>query len=448
MNTKTPWSMRLLILLLLILVAISGYNYFVQPFSQIFQPTPPTTEAPINEPITDETAFAAKSDTRSKVSLLVAAPITVNEIELVATRSSFLQEIESVIPANDAKVAQVNEANYGFVTLFGESLTSLQVQEFIQKITEKDDRLGSPMIMVDHEGGNVQRLRGEGFDELPAWNTLCAEDRSNRLQKLQSSARQLARAGIDIVLAPTIDISDNNTVLGTRICSGDPLTVLTGALDYISTFSGQGILPVVKHFPGIGDTKKDLHVAADQVTVNDDSVYLYRYILNQFPNLGVMVSHVGVTNQDPLLPCSLSAFCVGELKTEYPSVLVVSDALEMESALEYVRKNLESREASGSSSVLPEASGSAVVSQMVSTQSARLTPITRDEALAAASVRAVKSGVEVLVFGEGVRAEELMTVISALEREYMADPSFAVTVDAAINKILLLKQNRLQHEYN
>ncbi len=71
--------------------------------------------------------------------------------------------------------------------------------------------------MVDHEGGSVQRLNGEGFTILPSWKRMCNQTAELRQSSLASSAAELAAVGIDVVLAPVVDVSHSNIVLRDRV---------------------------------------------------------------------------------------------------------------------------------------------------------------------------------------------------------------------------------------
>ncbi|MFZ1721866.1 MAG: glycoside hydrolase family 3 N-terminal domain-containing protein [Microgenomates group bacterium] len=399
------WSLRILIFILLILTVVAGYNYFVQPFNQVFEEAPIPTPSPTVVEKPAQELFFDQLTPRQRVAQMIAAPLTLDAVEIATPSGIFDRSLGDRTSAQDAEMtALFLEESYGFVTIFGEGLAGDRTQSFISSLSNQDQPLNSPIVMVDHEGGSVQRLRGEGFEELPSWKTLCEEERSDRLRILQTSARQLSRVGIDIVLAPVVDIADDHPILQDRICSGDPLSVLTAGIDFVDAFSKQGVMPVLKHFPGIGDTTQDLHTDFDKITVSDDSVYLYKYLLGQYPNIGVMISHVGVVNQYPDTPCSLSIDCVSELRKEYPAVLVLSDALEMSSA--------------------------------------RLVDDSPDEApLADVAVKAATAGVEVLLFGEGVSSEELNEIATALEIQYNNNAIFRDHVDKSAKKIIELKHN-------
>lgn len=215
---------------------------------------------------------------------------------------------------------------------------------------------------------------------------------------------ELKSAGIDIVLAPVVDIATNNTILKDRICDDDPATVSAKATEYAALFDFAGITPVVKHFPGIGQTTRDLHFAYQSINPNQAELNVFRYVMDNFPDIGIMTTFTGVTAQDPNTPCALSKDCVGQLVSEYPRALLFTDALEMVAA--------GTQTAGGSAS------------------------------LAKRTELAIRAGNHVLIYGEGVDAEEFTGIISTLTELYNNDQEFAAKVDGQLVKVLEYKQRQ------
>jgi beta-N-acetylhexosaminidase len=349
---------------------------------------------------------------REQVAQLLALPITVtsNVGGLSALNSS------EELPTISSDIDWISDHQPGFVTLFGRNISTESATLQVSQIREVSPASGLPIwIAVDHEGGEVQRLSGSGFLRLPAWRELCASGPLQREAVLSQSAAELAEIGVDVVFAPVVDLANYNPVLTNRICSSDPSLVTAAASSFVEVFSRTGILPVIKHFPGIGSTKQDLHRSFDRVTVTTTEVMVYRQLLDRAPRTGVMVSHVGVENQFPNIPCSLSPECVQELRVNYPTVLVFSDALEMPSAL-YRAPDVGSLVAS--SRTLPEA-----------------------------ALAAILAGNDVLVFGEGVPFTDLIEVLDYLEAEMRTNDQLRGRVEASLGKIVQYKQNALPNSY-
>jgi beta-N-acetylhexosaminidase len=120
-------------------------------------------------------------------------------------------------------------------------------------------RPGAPLIMADQEGGGIQRLRG-AVPDLPWPRDLAA---SSSVAQVRAKAAGLARAmvalGVNVDLAPVLDVdarpgpsADNPD--GKRAFSGDASVVSRYGLAFLQGLRDGGVLPVVKHFPGLGGT--------------------------------------------------------------------------------------------------------------------------------------------------------------------------------------------------
>lgn len=375
-------STTLLILALLVVAMLSGYNYFKRPFLSRFA-QPEVAEEMVQQPSRAQLVLDTLSP-RQKVLQLIAFPVMVDGME------------SSVA----AELAWIRDNQPGLVTMFGSNLTTTEVVDFIAVATPSAQEF-SPLIAVDHEGGMVQRLRGSGFTTLPSWRQICAMDSTARAELLTDSAAELALAGVQIVFAPVLDVAQAGSFLGTRACT-DPDQVVVAATDYITSFGRFGILPVVKHFPGIGSATRDLHFASDTVELTAADTKPFNDILTAFPNIGAMTTHAVVAERTDGVPCSLSSVCLDVFPKHFPQVLLFADALEMESAL------------------VEEGT-------------------TAQKTLAEVAAQAVEAGNHVLVFGEPVSVTAIDEVVEALVARFAADPAFAQKIDAAALKILTLK---------
>ncbi|MFH2118245.1 MAG: glycoside hydrolase family 3 N-terminal domain-containing protein, partial [Candidatus Paceibacterota bacterium] len=267
-----------------------------------------------------------------------------------------------------------------------------------------------PLVAVDHEGGVVQRLRGKGFTTLASWRQNCQTDSSSRVEEFSQSASELNRAGVQIVFAPVVDVARANSFLGSRACTGVD-EIVSATQDYVTSFAQYGILPVIKHFPGIGSLTSDPHNQLDSVSLEAEDTSVFNQILSAFPNLGVMTTHVVVENKTAGKPCSLSALCLQSFPTNFPQALIFTDALEMASA----GLELESNAATESSKPLSQRAQEALI-----------------------------AGNDVLVFGETINAEQITALVDDLAGRYESEKLFRNRIDEAVLKILALKLPREQ----
>jgi beta-N-acetylhexosaminidase len=113
---------------------------------------------------------------------------------------------------------------------------------------------GNPLLIAtDEEGGQVQRFQSLGA--LPA-----PEQVANSLSPAQAEAQiaqhgtKLKTIGIDMILGPLADVApvQGSGPLGNRVFSNDPATVSAYAQAYVRGWQAAGLLPTLKHFPGLG----------------------------------------------------------------------------------------------------------------------------------------------------------------------------------------------------
>lgn len=431
-----PKSTAVLIIILLLLASLLGYNYFYQPFSNIGQQNEEQSFLADEDATAEQSAeyfgfasiqdLVASMEPDEKIAQLMLVPVdlqfdaeTQSEQLLQATPSAGVATNSAasspsaelrVISSNqtlsqedewEATVQALAELQPGGVTIFG---TRLPNQETAEKIFDVDQELFlPPIVAVDHEGGTVQRLSGEGFTQLPSWREQCALEYEQAQELWQQSAVELSQIGINMILAPMVDFAATNSVLGSRICSGDTQKVVEYGLGLSDAFFATGIQPVFKHFPGIGKTRLDLHTNFDTVQIGTDEATVYQSLVEapKEYTTAVMVSHVGVENQFANVPCSLSDTCINELKSIDPNVLVVSDALEMKSATSTGRTLLNTIEL------------------------------------------AIRAGNHVLVFGPDVTVQELARNNQQLVAIYEDSTTFRTTVDRAVTRVLEYKYSMM-----
>lgn len=116
------------------------------------------------------------------------------------------------------------------------------------------------LVALDAEWGAGYRL--EGFSRFPDAMALSATGNPDHARfSGRTTARQAATVGINVLFAPTVDVNVNpaNPVIGTRAWSDHPDSVVAFAGAFIEGVAEEGLLPVMKHFPGHGGTSRDSH---------------------------------------------------------------------------------------------------------------------------------------------------------------------------------------------
>ncbi len=120
---------------------------------------------------------------------------------------------------------------------------------------------GVPLFLgIDQEQGMVSRLPvGTRFPDAMAVGATRDTGMAESLAGV--TAAELAAMGINLDYAPVADVNVNadNPVIGIRSFGSDPDLVTEMAMAEVEAFEEGGVVPVVKHFPGHGDTDVDSH---------------------------------------------------------------------------------------------------------------------------------------------------------------------------------------------
>jgi beta-N-acetylhexosaminidase len=125
------------------------------------------------------------------------------------------------------------------------------------------------LICVDHEGGRVQRFRGDGFTLLPPmhalgelWmhDALVATDAATAAGYVLGA--ELRACGVDLSFTPVLDLDFGaSSVIGDRAFHRDPRVTTLLAKSVMHGLLRAGLGHCAKHFPGHGFVKADSHVA-------------------------------------------------------------------------------------------------------------------------------------------------------------------------------------------
>jgi len=194
-------------------------------------------------------------------------------------------------------------------------------------------------ISIDQEGGKVNRLKQKyGFKRSVSAEYLGNMNLADSTTYYaKSMAEQLRSMGINMNFAPLLDVNINpdNPVIGSlnRSFSKDPEKVIFQAKIFINQLRTSGIIPVVKHFPGHGSSKRDSHLGVVDVSDTWSKEELKPYITLNKANLlsVVMTAHIFNKNIDEEYPATLSNKTItGLLKEDIGfDGVVISDDMQM-----------------------------------------------------------------------------------------------------------------------
>lgn len=202
---------------------------------------------------------------------------------------------------------------YGGVFLRPEVIQEAsQVDALTEVLHEEGDRSGAPLLVsMDQEGGLVQRLR-YGVDPVPSAQEVGATGRPEHARTVaRENGESLRDVGVTMVLAPVGDYDPTGTsMLTSRTYSRDLETNARMVVASVEGYLEAGVVPVVKHFPGIGTVPGDSHTqltrqtASLQQLARRDLVAFRRAVAAGAP--AVMTGHVAVEALDPRVAASVN----------------------------------------------------------------------------------------------------------------------------------------------
>jgi beta-N-acetylhexosaminidase len=221
------------------------------------------------------------------------------------------------------------------------------------------------LVLIDQEGGRVQRLRpplGRALPPAAVYGQVYAHDPERARAAAFAVARLLAddltALGINTDCAPVLDVpvEGSHQIIGDRAYGATPEQVaeLGGAV--ADGFMAGGVLPVIKHIPGHGRATKDSHLALPVVTEDRAELSATDFApfkaLNTMP--AAMTAHVVFRAIDPKEPASTSAVVTAEIIRGEIGFdgLLMSDDLSMKALSGSLRARAERVIAAGSDIVL------------------------------------------------------------------------------------------------
>lgn len=209
---------------------------------------------------------------------------------------------------------QINQYKLGGLILFGpnvKSATQLVNLTNGLKLANANNRI--PLfISVDQEGGRVNRMP-TSIINTPTARTIGNTNNDKYAYNIgKVIANELTSFGFNTDFAPVLDIQTNpkNTVIGDRSFGSYSSVVTKMGESMIKGIHSGNIIPVVKHFPGHGDTFVDSHL--ELPVVNKDLTSLKKLELIPFNNAiknhvdMLMVTHILMKKLDSNYPASMS----------------------------------------------------------------------------------------------------------------------------------------------
>lgn len=290
----------------------------------------------------DETDLAGTAQARQ---LLADMSLEDKVAQLFVITPEALTGIEDVTAAGESTSQAYDACPVGGLVYFQNNLESEdQLRTMLTNMRQiSTSRAGVPAFLsIDEEGGEVARIANH--ENFSVENTGPMREIGRSGDKAEAHAAGAAIGGylkdygFNLDYAPVADVaaSEENSVIGNRSFGTDPQTVGEMTAEAVKGFKSQGMLTVLKHFPGHGSTTEDSHQEFAYNNKTKEELKSQDFVPFQSGiEAGadmVMVGHIcvpNVTGDDT--PSSLSAKVVtdilrGELGFKG---LVITDALNM-----------------------------------------------------------------------------------------------------------------------
>jgi beta-N-acetylhexosaminidase len=272
---------------------------------------------------------------------LAHAPLTVDEYAAMLTEHLSLDAKVSQLflvqfsgtQAGPDTAQMINVEGAGGVMLYASNIQSISQMHILTAQLQQMSSI--PLIVAtDQEGGPVNRLFSIlGSESAAASLTSPAAAEERGVQ----DARILQHIGINLNLAPVVDVGSANPQLWDRTFGSNPELVATLAGAYLEGLQQSGaVTGALKHFPGLGSTTVDPHVGLPilyRTRSEWESIDLapYRALLHTQTVRAIMVTHELVPAVDQEMPASVSPTLIrGVLRQELGfDGVVITDGLTM-----------------------------------------------------------------------------------------------------------------------
>jgi len=212
---------------------------------------------------------------------------------------------------------------FGFILFKRNCETPGQVAALTAALRNAVGRPDAP-VLVDQEGGRVQRLGPPHWRPMPAaarFGELALQDGAAGREAVRLNARllgdELAACGINADCAPVLDLSypETHEIIGDRAFGASPELVSDLGRAFSDGLAAAGVLPIVKHVPGHGRARVDSHLSLPRVSASraelEASDFAPFRALADAP--WAMTAHIVFEAIDPERPATVSPRVIAEV---------------------------------------------------------------------------------------------------------------------------------------
>lgn len=244
----------------------------------------------------------------------------------------------------NAIIELIENCSIGGIILYKRNYTSyFEMLEVIKKfkIANKNNKV--PLfISIDQENGKVNRLPNE-IHPIKNMSAVSLADKNLVKDVASLTSEILIESGINMNFAPVLDIynGSKSKALYKRCFSGNVDDISQCASYYVDCFRKNGVISVVKHFPGHGATTVDSHFMVPYVHNYRDVMTKHMIPFEKSIQNGVdavMVGHLIVRNLTYGWPASASLEFIKKYirdKYDYDNLIITDEVNMLQNKLLY-----------------------------------------------------------------------------------------------------------------
>lgn len=223
-----------------------------------------------------------------------------------------------------------------------------EMLEYINNIKTLNSKNPIPIfISIDQESGRVNRMPSEILNVKS--DTKLANTKNIEIVKESGNiiGELLNKTGISMDYAPVLDIRrfEEKHAIGDRCYGENKQDVTYYGIEVMKEIQKQKVIPVIKHFPGHGLTKKDSHFRIPKITekmeiLEKEDMVPFEQVIKEGAD-AIMVGHLIIKDVDKKYPASLSKKVVQKYLVEkynYKGLIITDDLKMMAVRLHYNMK--------------------------------------------------------------------------------------------------------------
>jgi len=224
----------------------------------------------------------------------------------------------------------------GFILFKRNIRDKTQVKDLVLSLKEL---MGSEvLILIDQEGGRVQRLQGNDWNDYPPakkFADLYLQNKNHAKKECYENYSQISRdlteLGINVNCVPLLDILTPKThnVIGNRALGCNTKQVIDLARQVCNACLDNKIYPIIKHIPGHGRGTSDSHLELPVVTTSIKELEEVDFL--PFAELKdqklAMTAHILYTAIDDQLPATVSKKAIDLIRNQigFKNILMSDD---------------------------------------------------------------------------------------------------------------------------